>query len=647
MFVLPRYHIHISELVFSPEEARLPARPFEQVPSPTPVRAPIRSTQGLDLRLGPLDITYLYLHKMDKSYTDIGAIQSRFEQVSTFEVSSNDAQHTTDQGVVHVPFGIIHLFRVLDDIHDPKHPSMAIQADDAMVDDETMGTILAMLNVPASMNASALLQFLDSALEAVEQVRIIHQSRKNYLLVLVKFRDALDAEEFFKMYNGVPFDAFDTSDACELVYITGFTASATSSTPIPYPMSSALSPWPIILPSDTEKAPLLQNLQPYRSDSGLRKNAFELPTCPVCLDRLDSRLSGIVTVLCQHSFHCACLQRWDDSRCPVCRHSYVRHVKGASSHGSDASLLVSHCGLCQNDSDLWMCLICANVGCGRYTHGHARQHYEETGHLYSLEVDTQRVWDYAGDGYVHRLIQSKSGGKLVELPSATNMAASVPGELWNSRYPSGSGRIREGDVLQEDLSMNPTDRAQVEILQEKMEALGAEYSSMIMSQLDSQRVYYEGRLAQAKSQSVSQCEYELACKERDQLRTECSILKEQLDSMSKELSSTQFTVTKQDTQLRRALETVQKTRYELEEEKSVSSGLYSHVQQLQAGQGKLQTQIADLNEQLRDMMFFVSARDKIDQMDDSNGIAGGDVIVPTEPSQQRTRHNKKKGSSRR
>jgi BRCA1-associated protein len=38
--------------------------------------------------------------------------------------------------------------------------------------------------------------------------------------------------------------------------------------------------------------------------------------------------------------------------------------------------------------------------------------------VYALELETQRVWDYAGDGYVHRLIQNKADGKLVELPSA-------------------------------------------------------------------------------------------------------------------------------------------------------------------------------------------------------------------------------------
>lgn len=31
-----------------------------------------------------------------------------------------------------------------------------------------------------------------------------------------------------------------------------------------------------------------------------------------------------------------------------------------------------------------------------------------------VKVGSQRVWDYAGDNYVHRLIQTKEEGKLVE-----------------------------------------------------------------------------------------------------------------------------------------------------------------------------------------------------------------------------------------
>jgi BRCA1-associated protein len=53
----------------------------------------------------------------------------------------------------------------------------------------------------------------------------------------------------------------------------------------------------------------------------------------------------------------------------------------------------------------------------RYKGGHAIRHWKETQHCYSLELDTQRVWDYVGDNYVHRLIQSKTDGKLVELNS--------------------------------------------------------------------------------------------------------------------------------------------------------------------------------------------------------------------------------------
>ncbi len=33
----------------------------------------------------------------------------------------------------------------------------------------------------------------------------------------------------------------------------------------------------------------------------------------------------------------------------------------------------------------------------------------------SLATETQQVWDFAGDGFVHRLIHNKADGKLVEI----------------------------------------------------------------------------------------------------------------------------------------------------------------------------------------------------------------------------------------
>lgn len=100
----------------------------------------------------------------------------------------------------------------------------------------------------------------------------------------------------------------------------------------------------------------------------------------------------------------------------------------AKSGGSEAAV----CADCTQSAKLWVCLICGNVGCGRY-HGqviiaiflsrsllyiqnccsivvddwfssrslslslvyqHALQHFKETKHAYSLEIETNRIWDY-------------------------------------------------------------------------------------------------------------------------------------------------------------------------------------------------------------------------------------------------------------
>jgi BRCA1-associated protein len=131
---------------------------------------------------------------------------------------------------------------------------------------------------------------------------------------------------------------------------------------------------------------------------------------------------------------------------------------------------------CSSTTNLWICLICGNIGCGRYGRAHAHAHYEHTTHLYALEIETQRVWDYAGDGYVHRLIQNKADGKLVELPSA-------------------SMGVRDGDS---GGGLGP--RLADTFSAEKIEAIGIEYSYLLTSQLDSQREYYEEQGAELKHQ---------------------------------------------------------------------------------------------------------------------------------------------------
>ncbi|CAI8615218.1 unnamed protein product [Vicia faba] len=48
----------------------------------------------------------------------------------------------------------------------------------------------------------------------------------------------------------------------------------------------------------------------------LHAPSTEQPTCPVYLERLDQDTSGILTTICNHSFHCSCISKWADSSCP-------------------------------------------------------------------------------------------------------------------------------------------------------------------------------------------------------------------------------------------------------------------------------------------------------------------------------------------
>lgn len=42
-------------------------------------------------------------------------------------------------------------------------------------------------------------------------------------------------------------------------------------------------------------------------------------------ERLDQDNSGILTTICNHSFHCSCISRWTDSSCPVGDFNFLLH----------------------------------------------------------------------------------------------------------------------------------------------------------------------------------------------------------------------------------------------------------------------------------------------------------------------------------
>lgn len=224
-----------------------------------------------------------------------------------------------------------------------------------------------------------------------------------------RFRSIESAMEFYETFNGAPYNTLEPDSLCHAVWVS--------------------------------------NVE-WGHDGLPPSGHTELPACSVCLERMDESVDGVLTILCNHAFHANCLSKWGDSTCPVCRCAQTPELTESSV-----------CMECEGTEALWICLICGHVGCGRYQGGHAASHYRITNHTYALQLGTNRVWDYAGDNFVHRLLQSKTDGKLVA-----------------TETPVG------GDN------------------DEKIDSIQLEYTYLLTSQLATQREYFEEKLARLESQ---------------------------------------------------------------------------------------------------------------------------------------------------
>ena len=189
---------------------------------------------------------------------------------------------------------------------------------------------------------------------------------------------------------------------------------------------------------------------PFVNDTtAIRRANDDTPICPVCLERMDEKVTGLLTILCQHTFHCYCLSKWGDGSCPVCRYSQKpvnddeitpddqlqQNPQQQQQQQQQLSQLshqrqkqwsyreANECSLCGSTDNLWICLICGHIGCEQAAH--ALEHSNHSNHPYALEIETQRVWDFASNGYVHRLIQNMVDGKLVELPGRSDEPSST------------------------------------------------------------------------------------------------------------------------------------------------------------------------------------------------------------------------------
>lgn len=349
-------------------------------------------------------------------------------------------------------------------------------------------------------------------------------------------------------------------------------------------------------------------------------NLVELPTCPVCLERMDET-NGIMTIPCSHVFHCSCLQNWKGTGCPVCRFTNPSEADNPNNpynkpFGSSASNL---CSICDCTDDLWICLICGYVGCGRYKGGHAKDHWKDRAHCFALELETQYVWDYAGDMWVHRLIRDKGDGKVVELPGRSNQ---------NFQH-------QEEDVVP---------RA-------KLESIGLEYTHLITSQLESQRAYYEEMLNKAvdkacKASAVS----ESAAGQLNMVMSKAEDLdKKYAELNQKIIPQLERDLDRERNKAKKGENLARSLGQSLQEEKRLNEGLMKRIEHVGTDSETMRKQLeqlimenTELKEMNRDLSMFISGQEKLKEMEkeghvEEGELEGGTVSVPEKKGKRKTK----------
>ncbi|OBT46140.1 hypothetical protein VE00_02810 [Pseudogymnoascus sp. WSF 3629] len=497
-------------------------------------------------------------------------------------------------------------------------------------------TMLCIPAVPSYMTASDFLGWVgEKTRELVSHFRMVMTGRMNRYMMLMKFRDGAEARRWRREWDGKVFNGMEPEN-CHVMFIKSIhydtlPSSNQTDTTASFPDMS-LDPF---TPTHSTFSPSPPNsLLPLKPLPPPTASLVELPTCPVCLERMDET-TGLLTILCQHVFHCACLQKWRGSGCPVCRHVQPANSLSTPFGFTAATHDLNLCQVCDCPEDLWICLICGNVGCGRYKGGHAKEHWKETAHNYSLETTTQHVWDYAEDVWVHRLLQTKGDGKIVELPGS-------------SRAVLGGGNNRDGNGGgQQDMEMVP---------REKMEKIGIEYGHMLATQLDSQRMYFEEVVAKAVDKAAGSArEAERAARAVEEVRGQLEVMAREHKEMKDEvIPGLQRDRDRMAARAEKAGELARSMTKAFQEEKQVGRGLMDRVGHLNEALERVRREMkevrdenVDLKEQNRDLGFFISSQEKVSGLEGELGeeVREGTVSLP-EVKQEKGKKGKGKGKKK-
>lgn len=169
------------------------------------------------------------------------------------------------------------------------------------------------------------------------------------------------------------------------------------------------------------------------------------------------------------------------------------------------------------------------------------QHYEETLHAYALDTETQHVFDFAGGGYVHRLLQNMEDGKIVEGTDPRVMEEAQIEQLLGRNNSEEVGRMPPLSSLERSTIPTYSSSAEDdEAVHRKLEGFAGQYYTLLKSQLEQQRIYYEGRLEAIRRENEDNSKAEQSTsdlisalkQQRHQLEQRCMTLKKKHKKVS-------------------------------------------------------------------------------------------------------------------
>lgn len=186
---------------------------------------------------------------------------------------------------------------------------------------------------------------------------------------------------------------------------------------------------------------------------------------------------------------------------------------------------------------------------------------------------------------------------------------------------------------------------------EKIEAIGIEYSYLLTSQLDSQRAYYEAQASEMKAQVDSL--KGLVEKLSSEVEANMKRMQEQEEVRRKadeeKMAELERSRVKAEKRAEKFSEVARALEKELKAERAQSEGLLKNLAAAKERAEKadelkelLRVKVTELEEQVRDVMFFVEARDKIEKGDGVVGeAAGGSLAVPAPTTNGKKKKGKK------